>query len=461
MVVVIPHTIPYDQEIPETGDNYMQQPQQLRRDLGLTHAMLTVIGTVIGSGIFALPAVVFARAAAPGLGIAAWLIGGLISLAAGLTVAELAAAMPHAGGTYQFLRVAYGPWLGFLQGWATFLAYSSAMQAALAMIFTNYLAALIPISSVTQTIIGVGLILLLTAANAVGVRFGGFIQVVSTLGKLVPIALLILVGFSHIDTVNLGPFLPAGGRLSGALAGALLPVLWAYDGWIMAGQLSEEVRNPQRTIPLALIGGISLVTVIYTLFNLVLAGAIPLDALTASEKPVIPLATLLFGDSGAKLITVGMLLSMFGTLNAIVMTAPRYTFAMARDGLFPAAKQVAQLHPKYQTPVAALLLGCAWSIVLLLSGQFGQLLNLVVFVGWLFYIFVMAGVFILRRTRPDMKRPYKVWGYPVVPLIGIGAGVWLLVNTAITDPMTAVMGLGLTLTGVPVYWILQRRKTAA
>ncbi|HYF79518.1 MAG TPA: amino acid permease [Symbiobacteriaceae bacterium] len=438
----------------------MQQPPQLRRDLGLSHAMLTVIGTVIGSGIFALPAVVFARAAAPGLGIAAWLIGGLISLAAALTVAELSAAMPTAGGTFQFLRAAYGPWMGFLQGWSMFLAYNSAMQAALAMIFTSYLSALIPISQTSQTVIGIALILALTAINAVGVRFGGLIQVVSTLGKLLPIALLILFGFSRIDTANLGPFLPTDGGLFAALGGALLPVLWAYDGWIITGQLSEEVRNPQRTIPLALIGGIAFVTVIYTIFNVVLAGAIPMETLTASEKPVIPLATLLFGEGGAKLITVGMLVSMFGTLNAIVMTAPRYTYAMARDGLFPGAKQMAQLHPKYQTPVAALMISCAWSIVLLLSGQFGQLLNLVVFVGWLFYIFVMVGVFILRRTRPEMDRPYKAWGYPVVPLIGIGSGIWLLVNTVVTDPRTAFIGLGLTLTGLPVYMYLRRNQKA-
>jgi basic amino acid/polyamine antiporter, APA family len=438
----------------------MQQPPQLRRDLGLSHAMLTVIGTVIGSGIFALPAVVFARASAPGLGIAAWLIGGLISLAAALTVAELSAAMPTAGGTYQFLRVAYGPWMGFLQGWSTFLAYNSAMQAALAMIFTSYLSALIPISQTAQTVIGLALILALTAINAVGVRFGGLIQVVSTLGKLLPIALLILFGFSHIDAANLGPFLPTGGSLFTALGGALLPVLWAYDGWIITGQLSEEVRNPQRTIPLALIGGIAFVTVVYTIFNVVLAGAIPMETLTASEKPVIPLAALLFGEGGAKLITVGMLVSMFGTLNAIVMTAPRYTYAMARDGLFPAAKQMVQLHPKYQTPVPALMISCAWSIVLLLSGQFGQLLNLVVFVGWLFYIFVMAGVFILRRTRPEMDRPYKAWGYPVVPLIGIGSGIWLLVNTVVTDPKTAFIGLGLTLSGLPVYMYLRRKQKA-
>ncbi|HYF92458.1 MAG TPA: amino acid permease [Symbiobacteriaceae bacterium] len=434
--------------------------QNLRRDLGLSHAMLTVIGTVIGSGIFALPAIVFASARAPGLGLSAWIVGGLISLAAGLTVAELAAAMPKAGGTYTFLKEAYGPWMGFLQGWAFFLAYNSAMQAALAMLFTTYLKVLIPLSPGGQTVAGVLLILFLTAVNAIGVRFGGAVQVISTLGKLVPIALLIIFGLSRVDTANLVPILPQGTSIATALAAAVLPVLWAYDGWIMVGQLAEEVKDPQRNIPLALIVGILLVLVVYTLFNIVLVGAIPLDVLTASEKPVVPLAALLFGQGGSKLITVGMLVSMFGTLNAVVMTAPRYYYGMARDGLFPAAAKVARLHPKYQTPLIALALSCGWSLVLLLSGQFGQLLNLVVFVGWLFYVCTMIGVLVLRRTRPEMPRPYRVWGYPVVPLVGIGAGLWILWSSLITDPRTALIGVGLTLTGFPVYFWLRRSRAS-
>ena len=434
--------------------------QHLRRDLGLPQAMMTVVGTVIGSGIFALPAVVFARAQAPGLGVLVWLLGGLISLASCLTVAELAAAMPKAGGSYEFLRAAYGPAVGFLQGWAVFLAYNSAMNAALAMLVTTYLSALVPMSQGVQTLVGVVLIIALTIVNAVGVRFGGAVQVVTTLGKLVPIALLILFGFGHVNGANLGPLLPAEGGLFKALAGALLPVLWAYDGWIMVGQMAEEIRNPQRNLPLALIGGISLVTVVYTIFNVVLAGALPLGTIVASEKPVVPLAELLFGGFGAKLITAGMVVSMFGTLNAIVMTAPRYYYAMARDGLFPAAKQVATLHPSYRTPVAALVISAVWSLVLLLSGQFGQLLNLVVFVGWLFYVLTMAGVIVLRVKRPEMARPYKVWGYPVVPLLGIGAGLYILVSSLVTDPFVALMGTGLTLTGLPVYAWLRRGARA-
>ena len=428
----------------------------LRRDLGFPHALLTVIGTVIGSGIFALPAIVFAGARAPGLGILAWVAGGLISLAAGLTVAELAAAMPRAGGTYTFLREAYGPWMGFLQGWATFLAYNSAMQAALAMLFTTYLTALVPISPAGQMVVGLILILALTAVNAVGVRFGGLVQVVSTLGKLVPIALLILFGLSRVNTANLLPVVPVGTSIATAMAAAVLPVLWAYDGWIMVGQLAEEVRDPHRNIPLALIVGILIVLVVYTLFNIVLVGVIPMENLTASEKPVVPLASLLFGQGGSRLITIGMLISMFGTLNAVVMTAPRYYYAMARDGLFPAAAKVANLHPRYQTPLAALALSAAWSIVLLLSGQFGHLLNLVIFVGWLFYVFTMIGVIVLRRTRPELHRPYRVWGYPIVPLVGIGSGLWILWSSLITDPRTALIGLGLTATGFPVYFWLQR-----
>jgi APA family basic amino acid/polyamine antiporter len=440
--------------------NFKMQ-QELRRDLGLPQAILTVIGIVIGSGIFALPAVVFAHAAAPGLGLFAWVLGGLITLAAGLTVSELTAAMPKAGGTYVFLREAYGEWLGFLQGWAFFLTYNSAMNAALAMIFTTYLTALVPLSSVVQKVAGLVIILLLTIVNALGVKFGGLIQVVATVGKLLPIGLLIIFGFGHMDIANLYPMLPAGKETGAALAGAVLPVLWAYDGWIQVGMLAEEVRNPQRNLPLAFVGGLSVVALIYIAFNVVLVGVIPMDRLIASEKPVIPLAQALFGSGGAKLVTVGMLVSMFGTLNALVMTAPRYYFAMARDGLFPAARRVSQLHPKFQTPVTALAVSALWSSVLLLSGQFGQLLNLVVFVAWVFNILSMGAVLILRRTRPDMPRPYRAWGYPVVPLIGIGAGFWIVVSLYQSDPKMALLGLGLTLTGVPVYWLLRRRGSQA
>lgn len=434
------------------------EQQELRRDLGLPQAMLTVMGIVIGSGIFTVPAVVFTQAGAPGLGILAWALGGAITLAAGLTVSELTAAMPKAGGTYVYLREAYGDWLGFLQGWAFFLTYNSAMNAALAIIFTTYLTALVPLSSVMQTLIGLGLIIILTVVNAMGVKFGGLIQVIATLGKLVPIGLLILFGLAHMNPAQLAPLLPAGKSVAASLVGAVLPILWAYDGWMQVGMLAEEVKNPQRNLPLAFVGGLTAVTIIYTVFNVALTGTVPMSVLTTSEKPVIPMAQMLFGGAGAKLITVGMLISMFGTLNALVMTAPRYYFAMARDGLFPAANRVQKLHPRYGTPVAALVLSAVWSAVLLLTGTFGQLLNLVIFVAWIFNSLSMVAVMILRRKKPDMPRPYKVWGYPIVPLIGIGSGLWIVGSLLMTDPKMSLIGLGLTLTGLPIYLWLRRSK---
>ncbi len=432
------------------------QQQGLRRDLGLPQAMLTVVGIVIGSGIFALPAVVLTKAQTPGLSLLAWVIGGLISLAAGLTIAELTAAMPKAGGTYVFLNQAYGEWLGFLQGWAFFLAYNSATNAGVAMMFTTYLTALVPLSTVAQTAVGLLTLAGLTAINILGVRFGGWLQVVSTVGKLVPIALLILFGLGRIHMGNLGPLLPASG-LGGALAGALLPVLWAYDGWINVGMLAEEIKDPQRNLPLAFIGGLAAVTAIYALFNAALLGVLGPAHMAGLEKPAVSLAVDLFGGGGATLMTVGMLVSMFGTLNACVMTAPRYYLAMARDGLFPAAKTVSALHPKFGTPVTALLLSFGWSSVLLLSGKFGQLLNLVVFVAWVFNTLAMAAVLVLRKKRPDLPRPYRAWGYPVVPLVGIAAGLWIVGSMLVTEPMTAMLGLGLTMSGLPVFWMLRRK----
>jgi len=434
----------------------------LRRDLGLSQATFTVIGIVIGSGIFALPAVVLTRAMTPGLALMAWVVAGLVSLAAGLTIAELVAAMPRAGGTYVYLKEAYGSGVGFLQGWTQFIAYSSGVNAALAIMFTNYLAELVPLGATAQKLVGLAMIAGLTLVNAIGVRFGGWIQVTATVGKLVPIVLLILFGLLNLEVSNLGPFMPEhSAGLATAFAGAVLPALWAFDGWMNIGMMAEEVKNPQRNLPLALLGGLGVVTLIYLAFNVALIGMVDGATLAASEKPVLPMAAALFGANGAKLITLGMLVSMFGSMNAFVMTAPRYYFAMARDGLFPGAKQVARLHPKYQTPVAAMVASAVWSAVLLLSGQFGQLLNLVVFVSWVFNTLAMVAVIVLRRTRATMERPYRVWGYPVVPAIGIAAGLWIVGSQFVNDPRTALLGAGLALSGLPVYWWLRRQGGVA
>ncbi|HLO01910.1 MAG TPA: amino acid permease, partial [Symbiobacteriaceae bacterium] len=407
---------------------------QLRRELGLSHTLVTVIGIVIGSGIFALPAAVFGAAKAPGLGLVAWLVGALVALFAALTLAELTALFPSAGGAYAYVKEAYGPMLGFLRGWTSLVAYDSGLIATVAMIFGAFAATLIPGLSGFETGIAATGVLLLTGLNLLGVRYGGWIQVTATVGKLVPIALLILFGLARMDVANLAPLLPAGTGAAGALAAAIPPVLFAYDGWQQAGLLAEEVKNPQRNLPLALIFGILTVGVVYTLLNVSLLGVMPIGQVTAEAKPVVTMAKELFGTFGGKLILVGMLVSIFGTLNGLIMTAPRYYFAMARDGLFPLPALFGRVDPKWGTPVAATLLSGLVALLFVLTGTFEQVLTLSMFVSWLFYTLMIVSVFTLRRSRPELKRTYRVPGYPVVPAIALVGAVWAIWATFLSGP---------------------------
>lgn len=429
---------------------------ELRRELGLPQAVATVIGIVIGSGIFALPAAVFAAARAPGLGLLAWLLGALISLAAGLTLAELTAAMPRAGGVYVYLKEAYGDWAGFLQGWISLVAYDSASVAAVAMVFATYVDAIIPLSYWARVGVGLGAILFVTVLNLLGVREGGGFQTLSMVAKLLPMVLLIGFGLLRVHGGALGPVLPGGGSTMVALAGAILPVLFAYDGWINACALAEEIREPQRNLPLALIGGLFGVGIVYVLLNVALLGVVPFTSVTALEKPIVTMAGSLFGSWGAQILTVLMVLSMLGTTNGMAMTAPRYYWAMAKDGLFPFRRQIGWIHPRYGTPWGAQLLTGAVSAVLLLLNTFDQLYTLVIFVIWLEVAAVIGAVFVLRQRRPEMARPYKAWGYPVVPGIAFVAALWIVWSAFVGAPVMAVLGLGLMALGLPLYWWFKR-----
>jgi APA family basic amino acid/polyamine antiporter len=432
--------------------------QGLRRELGLIQAISTVMGLVIGSGIFALPAAVFAAAKAPGLGLIAWLLGALISVTAGLTLAELTALMPKAGGVYVYLREAYGEWAGFLQGWVSLVAYDSGSIAAIAVIFATYVDALIPLTQTQQVLVAVGSIVVLCWANLMGIRIGGWIQSASMVGKLVPLVLLIGFGLLRIGSAQLTPVLPSDGSVMGALAAAVLPVLFAYDGWINAAAVGEETKNPQRNLPLALIGGMMGVGLIYVLVNVGLLSVFDFQHIVGSEKPVVEMAQHLFGPFGAQLLTVGMLISMFGSGNGNMMTAPRYYYAMARDGIFPFKRQMTWLSPKNGTPVLAVILTGLASIILVLFNSFDQLYNLVIFVVWLEVAMAIGAVFILRRKYPNLPRPYKAVGYPVIPLIALAASFWVVWAAFTQDPQMALLGLLLVAAGLPVYLLVKRQN---
>lgn len=440
------------------GQVIAMSQNQLRRELGLSHTMVTVIGIVIGSGIFALPAAVFGAAKAPGLGLIAWLVGALVALFAALTLAELTALFPSAGGAYAYVKEAYGPMLGFLRGWTSLVAYDSGLIATVAMIFGSFATTLVPGLAGFETGVAATGVLLLTVLNLMGVRYGGWVQIASTVGKLVPIGLLILFGLVRLRMGSLTPLLPVGVSSAGALATAIPPVLFAYDGWQNAGLLAEEVKDPHRNLPLALIFGILAVAVVYTLLNVSLLGVLPIEQVMAEARPVVTMARVLFGSFGGKLMLVGMLVSIFGTLNGLIMTAPRYYFAMARDGLFPLPHLFSRVDPKWGTPVASTLLSGLMALLFVLTGTFEQVLTLSMFVSWLFYILMIVAVFRLRRRRPELARPYRVPGYPVVPVIALLGAIWAIWATFLSGPVPALLGLGLVLLGIPVYaWVRRGR----
>lgn len=447
----------------------MQQGEnktQLKKDLGLLEAMTIVVGLLVGSGIFILPAQVFLGTQAPGLGIIAWMVGGAISIAAGLSIAELAAAMPRAGGTYVYLREAYGEGWAFMQGWISFLAYSSAITAALALAFTTYFSALFPLSPLMTNVVASLTVIILTLINYFGVRFGGYIQNIFTFGKLFCIAALVIFGFIHGQGGNLLPIFPENGGIVAPLAAGVIATLWAYDGWIYVAMMAEEIKNPQRNLPLALVFGIGIAATVFAIYNAALLNVLPMQAIIENGgHSATMMAGQIFGVIGGTLITIGILISVFGTLNGIVMTSPRYYYAMARDKLFFANELVGSVHPQYKTPHVALIISAFWSIVLITTGSFGQLLGLVVFVAWVFYLLSIGALFVLRKKKPDLHRPYKVIGYPVIPIIAILGGLWILVESFkglhasfVKDPLFGIVVMVVIAAGLPVYIYLENKK---
>lgn len=419
---------------------------------------MTVVGILIGSGIFALPSEVFRAAQAPGLGLLAWAAGGIITIAAGISAAELSAAMPKVGGSYVYLNAAYGQWCGFLQGWAAFLAGYSGINAALSIVFVTYLNELVPVPPTLRKPAALIVMLALTAFNYRGVKLGGVVQSIFTIGKLIPIAILTAAGFAASGRGHYSPLIPSDVHLISAAAGAILATLWAYDGWLNVAMLSEEIKNPNRNLPLALILGISIATLIYTLLNSAMLKVLTTGEIAgASAKPAALMASRLFGTIGYKLIIAGILISVFGALNGFVMTTPRYFYAMARDGLFICSNSISQIHPRFGTPHIAIVSTTLWSAVLLMIGNFTDLINLVVFVSWTFYVMTIGSLFVLRIKQPELERPYKAFGYPVTPIVGIAGGLWVLIMALISNPRSSIIGLFVTVLGLPVYRYLKRK----
>lgn len=474
------------------------QAPRLLPALGLFSAVMLVAGGVIGSGIFRKPGVMAAQVGSPELLLGIWVLAGIVSLLGTLSNAELASMMPRTGGQYIFLQRTYGPFVAFLYGWALFAVIQSGSIAALAYVFAEYttrlvalpeapaalaqfsfrlplLGAIAPFHELGVKGLAAAVILALTVVNYLGVRFGGVVQNVFSVAKMgamagLAIAVAFMPGIGQVANLTTPSTVihPAGLAWWAAVAAALQGAFWAYDGWQKITYIGGELKNPQRDLPRSLVLGILVVTGLYVLMSVVYAYVLPIDEMAQSKLVAADVAERCFAGGG-RWIALAVMLSTFGAANAVILTSARVYFSMGGDGLFPAV--LGKAHARYHTPSASLLVQGVWSVLLLFSGTFDTLTDTLIFVSWFFYVANAGAVLVLRRREPDAPRPFKVPLYPWVPLVFICFGLVYLVLTLCNDIsayrkavaagqpalLNSALGLGLVLSGTPIYFYYRRR----
>ena len=435
--------------------------KQLQKNLGIAAALSTVVGMVIGGGVFFKPQAVYTlTGGAPGLGILAWIIAGIMTITAGLTAAEVSAAIPKTGGMMVYIEEIYGKKLGFLTGWMQTVLFFPATAAAIAVMFGQQAALLLNNSSLVMPM-SIGVILLIGILNTFGSKTSGAIQTVSTVCKLIPLVLIIVFGFikGSGDNPIMNPLVAEGIRPMGIIGQLLVAILFAYDGWINVGALAGEMKNPGKDLPKAIIGGLSIVMAINVVINLAYLWVLPASELAQYASPASIVAEKIFGPVGGKLINVGILVSVFGCLNGYLLTGPRIPYTLANQKLLPAT--FGKLN-KNGVPANATLFMVVLSVIYALSGQFNLLSDLSMFAIWAFYTLTFIGVIKLRKTQPDLKRPYKVPFYPVIPIISICSGLFVVIDqlflAGMKSSMISLGGVIVTLIGLPVYSFMTKNK---
>jgi APA family basic amino acid/polyamine antiporter len=451
----------------------------LVKSLGLLDATTIVMGSMIGSGVFIVAADIARQVGSPGLLMMTWVATALLTLIAALSYGELAAAMPKAGGQYIYLRESLGPLSGFLYGWTLFTVIQTGTIAAVAVAFAKFLGVFVPwvsgdtwllragpLGVNTQMVVGVGLVVFLTWVNTKGLRTGARVQNVFTLAKVGALALLIGVGVvwgrrPEALAANFDDFWRGADwgwnavRLTGV---AMVGALFSSDAWNNVTFTAGEIRRPQRDLPLSLALGVGSVSILYLLCNLVYLMALPLESIqtVAEDRVATAVIAQILGPAATQVMAVAVLISTFGCVNGLVLAGARVYYAMAEDGLFFAG--VRKLDPVTHTPNRSLWIQCAWASALTLSGRYSDLLDYVIFAVLLFYILTIVGLFVLRRTRPGMERPYRAIGYPVLPAIYIAAAGLIEVLLLLYKPNYTWPGLILVLLGVPVYFVWRGRR---
>jgi APA family basic amino acid/polyamine antiporter len=432
----------------------------LKKEIGLMEAITMVVGVVIGSGIFFKASAVFGNAGTPTLGILAWIVGGIITIASALTIAEIAAAIPKTGGIFVYLKELYSEKWAFLFGWVQAVIYVPGVAAALSIVFVTQATYFIALTAVQQKILAIIMIFFITLINIISTKLGSKVQFVSTIAKLIPIFVIIVFGLLKGEANSFAAVSSAASASTGiaGFGAAILGTLWAYDGWVGVGNMAGELKNPKKDIPRSIIIGLAIIIVVYILINIAIINIMPVADVIASPKAASDAAVILFGNSGAALIAAGIMISIFGALNGYLMTGVRVPFAMAQDNLFPFAKYLGKISDKFETPVNALLFEAVLASLYVMSGSFETLTNLAVFAVWIFFVMTVYGIFILRSKHKDIERPYKVPLFPIVPMIGIAGGIYILISTLITSTSYALYGLAITAIGLPVYLYIKRKN---
>jgi APA family basic amino acid/polyamine antiporter len=428
----------------------------LKRNIKMFEAMIFVIGFVIGSGIFLKPTVVLNNTGSSAGALAIWIIGGLITLCASLTICEIAAYIPKLGGLYTYLCELYGEVYGYLYGWVEAIIASPGGSAAMAIAIATFSTFFVPMTPGQQKMFAILMVLVVVTAQIISTKCGVYLQTVATVGKLIPIAAIIVYGLMN-GTAQAVSFTPVETTGSG-IGVALLGVLWAYDGWINTCTLGAEVENAPKNLPRAIIGGLLFVIAVFIAFNLAIFNVVPPSEMITSQKIGVDVSVRLFGAGGTAFITAGMIISIFGALNAQMTCGTRIALAMGQKGVLPAGKFLGSIHPKLRTPINALLFQTVLCIAFILTGSFDSLTDLTIFAIWIFFTLGIYGVFILRKKMPRDESLYKVPLYPLTPILGILGGVYLMYSTIKDSFEGAMLGIGLTLIGLPVYYYCQHKS---
>ena len=440
----------------------MESNVKLKKDLGVSAAMSLVIGCVIGAGVFFKPYAIYtATGGAPGMGMLAWIFGGLASILGALTFAEVAVMIPKTGGMVAYLSDTFHEKIGFLAGWMQVVIFYPAFLAGYGVTVGEELAQYV--GTQFQLPIAIGLIILLVALNTLGSKTASRIQVVSTICKLIPLALLMVFGFILGSGENpiFTPMVGEGKSTGAVLGSTLLAVLFAFEGWTNVGAIAGEMKNPGKDMPLAIVGGVSVIMGVYFVINMAYLWVIPADQLMNIPSPAAAVAMELFGPLGGTLVKAGIIISVIGAANGFLMSGSRVAFHLADLGTLPGSKKLAQLNGN-QVPANSIILVGFLACIYSLSGEFNLLTDLAVFSCWIFYTLTFACVIRLRKTQPDAERKYKVPLYPVIPLLAIASGLYVVVSQLFLSGSRATImslcSIGITLVGLPVYMAVKKKN---